>query len=79
MRDPGRLHAGDVPVEILVGPGKIVEIYETPVCEEQLVCEENLRARRERVLRRRALGYLLLGVVMGAAGMAALVCLLRGL
>ncbi len=79
------------PVEIRVGPATLTEVYGEPsdstgsrpeawrLTEEATAWEENLRERWRRDARRKFLYRLLAGVATGAAAMAALVWLLRGL
>ncbi len=65
-------------VEIRVGPNTITEVYAQRWSEDAMTWEESLRERTRRA-RRRAVCGLLAAVAMGAAGIAGLVWLLRGL
>ncbi len=66
-------------VEIRVGPTTITEVYVQYLSEEAMSWEESLRDRSRKAARRSALRRLLLGAAMGAAAMAGLIWLLRGL
>ena len=66
-------------VEVRVGPTTITEVYAEPVGADAMTWEGSLRERSLRASRRRALYGLLVGLAMGAAAMAGLVWLLRGL
>jgi len=65
-------------VEIRVGPNTITEVYAQRWNEDAMTWEESSRERTRRA-RRRAVCGLLAAVAMGAAGIAGLVWLLRGL
>jgi len=74
-------------VEIRVGPVTITEVYAQPVGssgspqlrEDAMAWEENLRERSRREFRRRAMYRLAGSAALVAAGLAALVWMLRGL
>lgn len=66
-------------VEIRVGPTTITEVYVQYLSEDAMSWEESLRERSRRAARLGALYRLLAGVGMGAAAMAGLIWLLRGL
>jgi len=75
------------PVDIRVGPATITEVYAQPVGssgspqlrEDAMAWEENLRERRRREYRQRAVYRLAGSAALVAAGLAALVWMLRGL
>ncbi len=74
-------------IEIRVGPATITEVYAQPVGssgspqlrEDAMAWEENLRERSRREFRRRAMYRLAGSAALVAAGLAALVWMLRGL
>ncbi len=74
-------------VEIRVGPATITEVYAQPVGssgspqlrEDAMAWEEKLRERSRSEFRRRAMYRLAGSVALVAAGLTALVWLLRGL
>jgi hypothetical protein len=74
-------------VEIRVGPATITEVYAQPVRssgspqlrEDAMAWEEKLRERSRREFRRRAMYRLAGSAALVAAGLAALVWMLRGL
>ncbi|MFY9583555.1 MAG: hypothetical protein WAR21_03585 [Candidatus Acidiferrales bacterium] len=74
-------------VDIRVGPATITEVYAQPVGssgspqlrEDAMAWEENLRERSRREYRRRAMYRLAGSAALVAAGLAALVWMLRGL
>lgn len=74
-------------VEIRVGPARITEVYAQPggssgslqLREDAMAWEENLRERSRRGFRRRAMYRLAGSAALVAAGLTALVWMLRGL